>query len=103
MARTRPPRHTKRRTITVSGAGPERVPSHARLVKPPAKAIHARHSTALATGGGRIPATIRRELERHPPAPRTKPARPGPHGPGVTSPRAGKRTPRRAKKPGGAT
>ena len=102
MAKTRPLHHTKRRTIDVSGDGPERVPSHSRPSKPTAKAIHSRHSIALATGGGRIPAGIRRKLERRPLAQRTKPARPGPGGPRVTSTRAGKRTPRQAKKRGEA-
>ena len=89
---------TKRRTVTISGGTEPLVPSRSRPVKPTAKAIHARHSAALATGGGRLPASLRKKLDHRPLTERMHPARPGPHGPPVTATRAGKRVPRSAKR-----
>ena len=98
-----PPRHTKMRQRTISGGGPPEVFSTSRPTKPPAKAIHARKAAALRTGGGKLPATVRKKLEKEAVSRRTKPARSGRHGPAVAGTRAGKRVPRRAKKPNPGT
>lgn len=73
--------------------------SRSRPSKPPAKVIHARHSAALSTGGGRLPAKLRKKLDRQALVPRLHPADPGPHGPAVKGTRAGKRVPKAAKRP----
>ncbi|MDE3111692.1 MAG: hypothetical protein KGN00_00395 [Chloroflexota bacterium] len=96
-----PPRHTKMRQRTISGGEPREVFSLSRPSKPPAKAIHARKAAALRTGGKRLPAGIRKRLEREGLPRRTKMR--VSRNVRVTATRAGKRTPRRAKKPNPGT
>lgn len=60
------PRGTKLRAVTISGKEPKVAPSKARPHKPSSKAISARKSAALATGGGKLPAKVRKRLEKEP-------------------------------------
>jgi len=89
------PRGTRRRTFTLSGGEPAKVPSRARPHKPPAKVIAARKAAALSTGGGRLPPRVRKELAREPTPRRTRP--PGPANPPSGRTRAGKREPNAAR------
>jgi hypothetical protein len=59
-----PRRGTRLRAVTTSGVEPDKIPSRARPHKPPAKAISARKSVALKTGGGKIPPKVRKRLEK---------------------------------------
>ncbi len=101
--KTKPPRHTKLRQTTISGGGPPEVFSTSRPTKPPAKAIHARKAAALRTGGKHLPPKVRTALEREGLPKRTRPAESGPRGPRTAGMRAGKRVPRRGKKPNPGT
>ncbi len=96
-----PPRHTKIRQQTISGGEPREVFSTSRPTKPPAKAIHARKAAALRTGGKKLPAGVRKALEREglPRRTKTRVA----NSVRTTDTRSGKRVPRRAKKPNPGT
>ncbi|MDE3103013.1 MAG: hypothetical protein KGJ98_12345 [Chloroflexota bacterium] len=89
------------RQRTISGGAPREMFSSSRPSKPPAKAIHARTAAALRTGGKKLPAGVRKRLDREGLPRRTKTlvAR----SVRTSDTRSGKRTPRRAKKPNPGT
>ena len=69
-------RRTKLRAFTTDGDEPKIARSKARPHTPPAKAISARKSAALATGGGKLPAKVRKRLDKEPLPKRTHPTDP---------------------------